>query len=82
MPGIVVDESNADIMYEVAIEKLGGYYQTLYRLIREENERSNPSNTAIDYYKSKFSLIQIMQDRLRSEETELIQRILNDEFVY
>ena len=82
MPGIVVDESNADIMFEVALEKLGGYFQTLYRLIHEEETRPQPSQTAIGYYKAKFNLIRDMQDDLDPSEIDLIQRILNDEFVY
>ena len=82
MNGIIVTEQTQAIMYEVAIKKLGQSIQLIYALINTEKAKPDPSPSAVAYYEAKIDLIRDLQDALRPEETDLVQRILHDEFVF
>ena len=79
---VIVTPESADVMYEVALDKLGQSLQPIYALINAEKDKPNPSPSALAYYDAKIDLIRDLQDNLRPEETDLIQNILNDDFVF
>ena len=72
----------AGLRYEVAIEKLGEALQPIFAAINAEKAKPEPSPSAVAYYEAKIDLISDLQDALRPEETDLVQRILHDEFVF
>ena len=79
---VTVTPQSSGVLYEVAIEKLGLSIQPIFALINAEKDKPNPSPSALAYYDAKIDLIRDLQDNLRPEETDLIQNILNDDFVF
>ena len=79
---VIVTPESADVMYEVALDKLGQSLQPIYALINAEKDKPNPSPSALAYYDAKIDLIRDFQDNLRPTETDLVQSILNDDFVF
>ncbi len=79
---VIVTPESAGVMYEVALDKLGQSLQPIYALINAEKDKPNPSPSALAYYDAKIDLIRDFQDNLRPTETELVQSILNDDFVF
>lgn len=79
---VIVTPESAGVMYEVALDKLGQSLQPIYGLINAEKDKPNPSPSALAYYDAKIDLIRDFQDNLRPTETDLVQSILNDDFVF
>lgn len=79
---VIVTPESAGVMYEVALDKLGQSLQPIYALINAEKDKPNPSPSALAYYDAKIDLIRDFQDNLRPTETDLVQSILNDDFVF
>ena len=79
---VIVTPESAGVMYEVALDKLGQSLQPIYALINAEKDKPNPSPSALAYYDAKIDLIRDFQNNLRPTETDLVQSILNDDFVF
>ncbi|MCW5222953.1 antitoxin [Verminephrobacter aporrectodeae subsp. tuberculatae] len=64
------------IRYEVALDILGESRQPFMRAIHEEKQKSEPSQVFIRYCETRLTAIDELQDDLRLNDLDTIERIL------
>lgn len=69
--------NNASIDFEVALEVLGQGKQPFISAIRSEQAKPNPSAAFIHYCGMRKAAISELQDSLRPDDTDTIEKILN-----
>ncbi|MFT3778262.1 MAG: antitoxin [Ottowia sp.] len=69
--------NSGSIDYEVALEILGQSLQPFIMTIQREREKPHPSKALIAYCKARMAAIGDLQEDLRVNDRETIERILN-----
>ncbi|MCW5223635.1 antitoxin (plasmid) [Verminephrobacter aporrectodeae subsp. tuberculatae] len=64
------------IRYEVALEVLGQSRQPFMQAIRKEKLKAEPSQVFIRYCKTRLTAIDELQDDLRLNDLDTVERIL------